>query len=233
MSDTSQDQSGIQRSPTGEIVDQALKTTKDETEKTTDLETEGSEKKTEPDKDADGKSLLNKDQKEAEAAKAPDKYEFKVPEGFELDETVSKEASDLFKSMNLPQAAAQSLVDFYIKQTQAAVDAPLRMVQEQNDRWIDEVKADKDLGPKIAQVRTTISKAIDGLGDPILAKDFRTAMDFTGAGNHPAFIKALYKLAQQVTEGGHVRGNGPSPGGQENPKGAPKDAAHALYPNLS
>ena len=55
----------------------------------------------------------------------------------------------------------------------------------------------------------------------------------TGAGDHPAFVKAFNKLAAFVTEGSHVSGKGPSDLGQQKP-GAPTkpSAAQALYPNL-
>jgi hypothetical protein len=58
-------------------------------------------------------------------------------------------------------------------------------------------------------------------------------MDITGAGNNPAFIRAFFKLAQQVTEGRHVAGRGPSTAGQSNPSAAPRTAGEALYPNLA
>ena len=57
-------------------------------------------------------------------------------------------------------------------------------------------------------------------------------MNVTGAGNHPAFVRAFWKLAQQVTEGGHVAGRGPSPEGQKAPGEMPRTAASTLYPNL-
>jgi hypothetical protein len=59
-------------------------------------------------------------------------------------------------------------------------------------------------------------------------------MDYTGAGNNPAFIKAFWKMAQALTEGGHVAGTGPAPIGQKPPGAAERPtAAKALYPNLA
>jgi hypothetical protein len=46
-------------------------------------------------------------------------------------------------------------------------------------------------------------------------------MNLTGAGDHPAFVKAFNKLAAFVTEGSHVTGKGPSDLGQK-PLGAPE-----------
>jgi hypothetical protein len=134
--------------------------------------------------------------------------------------------------MNLDQSAAQKLVDFYVGKTNEAVNAPYEAWRQTQQEWVKQVKADPVIGPRLNEVTNTISRAIDGLGDAKLAQDFREAMDYTGAGNNPAFIRAFYKLAQKVTEGGHVAGRGPSEAGQRR-QGEVPSAAAAMYPNLS
>ncbi len=177
----------------------------------------------------DGKSLLNDDAKPAEGA--PEKYaDFTVPEGFTLDEAVATEAGALFKGMNLTQPQAQSLVDFYVSKTAAAAQAPYDAYASMREGWRSEIKADPVIGGKLDQVKADVARAIDGLGDAKLATDFRAAMDLTGAGDHPAFIRAFHKLAQKVIEGGHVSGRGPAP--VQSPTGSARSAAHALYPDL-
>jgi hypothetical protein len=58
-------------------------------------------------------------------------------------------------------------------------------------------------------------------------------MDMTGAGDNPAFILTFYRLAQRQTEGSHVAGRGPSPGGQQRPGSADiRSPAQDLWPNL-
>lgn len=178
-------------------------------------------------------SVLNDKGTEA-APGAPEKYEaFTVPEGFTLDEAVSKEAGELFKGLGMSQEGAQKLVDFYVSKTSEAAEAPMKLWLDTQEEWVNKVKTDPELGPKLPQVKATISKALDSLGDAKLASEFREAMDFTGAGNHPAFIRAFYKLAQRVTEGSHVTGSGPSKLGQTRPGSTPDSAAKALYPNLA
>jgi hypothetical protein len=142
-----------------------------------------------------------------------------------------QEASGIFKSLNLPQAEAQRLVDFYVAKTSQSANAPYQLWNEMQEKWVNEIKADPVIGHKLNEVKTTISRAIDGMNDPKLARDFREAMDFTGAGNNPAFVRAFYKLAQMVTEGAHVAGNGPSPASQRRTNEVPS-AARAMYPNL-
>jgi hypothetical protein len=170
-------------------------------------------------------SLLNDEGAAAEGA--PESYsDFTLPEGFEATPEGLAEAKALFKELGLPQANAQRVMDLHAKSVQEAMNAPFKLWQDTQERWVNEVKADPEIGGKLGQVKSTIAKAIDGLGDAKLAKDFREAMDFTGAGNNPAFIRAFFRLAQKVTEGSHVSG---SPAGAQD---RPRSAAQAMYPNL-
>lgn len=174
---------------------------------------------------------------EAKAAEgAPDAYtDYKLPEGVTLAPEVKAEADALFKGMGLSQEAAQSLVDFHSKQLSALASAPAKAYQEMTDGWREDAKAHPDLRGKLGpgqEVNVRIAKALDSLGDPKLASDFRGAMDLTGVGNHPAFIRVMDKWAQRVTEGTHVAGNGPSTAGQSAGKTAPPSAASAMWPTL-
>jgi len=181
------------------------------------------------------KSLLNQDGKKPEAAQgAPEKYaDFTAPEGFEIKPEVAEEAGKLFKSMNLTQEQAQSLVDFYAAKTREAAEGPVNFYKERQDQEVAKINADPDIGGKLDQVKATVSRALDGLGNPQLAADFRADMDFTGAGNFHSFVKVLFALAQKVTEGGPVTGKAPSRFGQTAPgTGDRRTAASALYPNL-
>jgi hypothetical protein len=180
-------------------------------------------------------SLLNEAApKEApkEPGKAPEKYDFKFPEGLEMDEATTKEVDELFRGLDLGNEAGQKLIDFYQKKVTEMSEAPYKLWADTQAKWIDEIKSDASLGGRLPEVKATVARAIDGLGDPKLAADFRAAMDYTGAGNNPAFIRAFYKLAQQVTEGRHIAGRGPSDQGQKPTPVAPASAGRALYPNL-
>jgi len=121
-----------------------------------------------------------------------------------------------FKSMNLSQAQGQELMDLYGKRLIEAEQGPYRLWEDTQTAWRDELKADPEIGGKLDVVRTTVSRALDGLGDPKLANDFRQAMTFTGAGNNPAIVRAFYKLARQLTEGGAHPTGGPSPASRPN-----------------
>jgi len=189
------------------------------------------ETKTSTPSSTEPKSLLNQEQK---PKGAPEKYEeFKAPEGYQLDGEVATAASKLFKDMNLTQEQGQQLVDFYVKQTSEAFRQPYEAYEALRNEWREKAKAHPEIGGSFDRVLSTVAKAIDSVGDPALATEFRQVMDMTGAGDHPAFIRLFYKLAQHITEGRPVMGNGPAKTGQVDPsRGRPATAAQALYPTL-
>lgn len=193
---------------------------------------------TETTKETTKPSLLNEGEKtektEEKVAGAPEKYEaFKAPEGFEIDEEVATQAGAIFKELNLTQEQGQKLVDFYTKLTQEAVEGPMNAWVDQQEAWQKEIKEDKDLGGKLPEVKATIRKFVDAAaGDQATADAFREAMDFTGAGNNPAFIRLFYKIASKYTEGAHVAPGKPTTESQTQPGKPGGPGAHALYPTL-
>lgn len=183
-------------------------------------------------KPAEGKSTVLNEGKPAALTGAPEKYEgFAAPEGMEFNQERLAPVLETFKELNLSQAGAQKIMDLYTKEVTEANEAPYQLWQDTQEQWRNEIARDPVIGGKLDQVRASTSKMIDGLGDPKLAADFRAAMDFTGAGNNPAFIRLFYQLAQRMTEGSAVSGGGPAgvgtPGG-----GKPSSVAQAMYPNL-
>lgn len=162
-------------------------------------------------------------------AGAPEKYEdFKVPEGVELKGEVLDKATGLFKELGLSQTQAQSLVDFHANQLKALAEGPGKLWQETQAVWIDELRSDPIIGKAIdnGTVGASIAKMVNQLPGP-LASSFREAMNFTGAGNHPAIVRGIYELSKKFAEPGHVQGNAPA-----QLKAKPSPAA-ALYPNLA
>lgn len=195
---------------------------------------EPSQTTTEPKKEPASSTEPKKDEgKKEEPAKSgvPEKYEFKPPEGFEVDAKAIEEITPILKDAGISQETAQKLFDFYAKQSQSAAQAPIDFFQQMRKDWRAEIAADPVLKNE-QEVKQTIGRALDGLNNPELVGKFKEAMDFTGAGDNPAFVRAFYDLAKQVTEGQHVTGKGPSPHGQKSPgQGAPT-IAKAMFPNL-
>jgi hypothetical protein len=228
--ETTVDTAGVTRTAEGQISDGQT------------TQVDQSPSSTTPETTESGKTLLTEDKSpekaEVKAVEgAPEKYsDYKLPDGVTLSPEVKTEADNLFKGLGLSQDAAQSLVDFYGKQISELSSAPAKAYQEMTDGWRKDSESHPDLRGKLGpgqEINVRISKALDGLGDPKLASDFKAAMDLTGVGNHPAFIRVISRLAEKVTEGTHVAGNGPSKEGQsQSGRTAPPSAAAAMWPTL-
>lgn len=172
---------------------------------------------------------------------APEAYtEFKAPEGYTLDTKTLEAATPIFKDLGLTQDQAQRLVDFHSKAMIDAAKAPAQEYESTRTAWRAAVDSDPvikgavmDGKTGIEAVKIGIGKTLAAIGDPQLTADFKAAMDLTGVGDNPAFIKALWKLSAFVTEGKSVQGANPSPHGQVAPgTSARPPAAKSLYPNL-
>lgn len=239
------DTSGITRTADGQIQDG--QTTTDQSNQNTNPESQATTQPTSEGKtDPAGKTLLTEgktpeakaeEAKKDDVAKAPEKYkDYKLPEGFTLDAEIKTKADALFKGMNLSQDQAQSLVDFYGEQITKIATAPVKAYQDLTTEWRKAAESHPDLKGKLGpgqEVNVRIAKALNGLGDPKLASDFRELMDLTGAGNNAAFIRVIDKFAQKLTEGTHVAGNGPTKASQSVPGQPAPSAAAAIWPGLA
>ncbi len=229
------------RSTTGEILDQSQVQATTQTTETSKANSDGTT--TESGTTTNEKPAVDPAKPEAKLeAKpegAPEKYgDFKAPDGYTLSADTIAAATPIFKELGLNQDQAQKLVDFHAKAMLDAAKAPQADYAALRTDWQTKVKSDTEIlgatsGGKTGMdaVKLDIGRAFAAL-PPALASEMKEAMDLTGAGDHPAIVKGMWKLAQFVTEGKHVSGAGPSPAGQKAPGSAPPTAAAAMYPNL-
>ena len=170
-------------------------------------------------KPEDGKTL---------ATEAPfDPETLPLPEGFEKGEYFDQFV-EWAKDAGINQTRAEKLINLYTESAKKQTEAFIRALEDQNANWQKEVKEDKELGgTNLTGVKQTISKLLDNpdLSDP----KFREALDFTGAGNHPAVIRTLYRWAQKLSEGASIAGSPPGRDGNGQIANAPRSPAEALY----
>lgn len=211
------------RTQDGTIKDQQSTQTPPEST-ATDKSTTTAEKETKP---AETKPAETK-------AEVPDKYDFKAPEGFELKPDVLERVTPAFKELGLTNDQGQKLVDLYAAEASKIADNLYQQFEETKQGWRKEVIGDKAVGNGTdglsPEAKQNIDAAITSLPAE-LQQPFKEAMDLTGAGDHPAFVRAMNILGQQFREGKGVSGGKPSPLGQQRPN-APTSAAQAMYPNL-
>jgi hypothetical protein len=156
----------------------------------------------------------------AEQPQAPEKYEFKAPEGVQLDDTTMEKFSEVAKELNMPQEAAQKMLETMgplMAQRQA------EMIETVKTDWGNQSKADKEFGgQKLTENLAVAEKALKAFGTP----ELRELLNQSGLGNHPEIIRAFYRAGKSISVDSFV------PGGVGGPAGS-KDMSKALYPNQS
>lgn len=128
-----------------------------------------------------------------------------APEGMEVDKASLDTFGALAKEHGLTKAQGEALLGLHGDLAKKAMEAQAEAWAGLQKQWQDEARADKDIGGSklTAEVLPAIAKVLDQFGGP----EVRQALDVTGAGNNPAIIKMLFKVANAITEGGAVKGN--------------------------
>lgn len=155
------------------------------------------------------------------AAKVPDKYEFKAPEGVTLDEAAIEAVTPLLKELGLNQEQAQKLADFYQAEQAKVVPKLMEQYQAQQQAWRGVAKADKEFGEgaggkSFAENMAMVAAGRDAFGSP----EFTKALKDSGMGNHPAIVGFLFRAGKAVSNGAIYAGNSggrpaPGTGGEE------------------
>lgn len=174
-------------------------------------------------KTVDPTAATTTDQKAAEAAstetkaEAPEVYELKMPEGVELDKAAADEFTTIAKELKLSAVDAQKFADVGAKMAQRQVEAHAKLV----DSWTESVKTDKEIGgDKLAENLGIARKALDAFGTP----ELKDVLNMTGMGNHPAVVKAFYKIGKAISEDRFVSGG---------VKSAETDVAKRMFPSMN
>lgn len=141
-------------------------------------------------------------------------YDFKVPDGIEIDAAMADEFKAIAKELKLPPEHAQKAVDLVVRREQARAEQFAAQVQS----WADEVKADPELGKpeNLAAAR----KFIDTFGDDKI----KSLLNNTGMGNHPDVVRLILKASKGMSEDRFVAG-------KSNAEPSKRDPASVLYGN--
>lgn len=152
-----------------------------------------------------------------DAAKtAPETYTFKMPDGIEMDKDAVAEFSAIAKELKLPQDQAQRVAEVGAKMVQRQQAQQAALVAS----WVEASIADKDIGgDKLPENMAIARKAVATYGSP----ELNDALEQSGFKNHPAFVKAFYKIGLTLKQDAIV------PGGNAT---VDADPAKKLFPNL-
>lgn len=151
----------------------------------------------------------------ATAQAAPEKYDFKLPEGQSVDPAVMKEWEAFSRSLGLPQDKAQEGLSKFSSLFASQRDA-------QAAQWAEASRADKEFGGEKFDANLAIAKrALDELGTP----ELRALLNTTKFGDHPEIIRWAFRAGQKLTPDSVV------PGGKPQPESSGLSIANKLYPN--
>ncbi|MFW0699029.1 peptidase [Pantoea sp. R13S299] len=136
---------------------------------------------------------------------APEAYEFKAPEGGELDKEAVSQFEPIARELNLSQEQAQKLVDLYGSKVMP------QLMKQQADTWQKQIadwgtaaKDDAEIGgDKFDGNLTRAKQAMDKFATPQL----REFLETTGMGNHPELIRVFVKVGAAMSEDSLVTSN--------------------------
>ena len=153
---------------------------------------------------------------------APESYaDFTLPEGMEVDSKMLEAFQPIAKELNLSQDQAQKLVDIQTTQMQKIGEAQTEAFETVVSDWKEAAKNDSEVGGANFQAHiATAMKALKEFGTPELFE----ALDVTGVGNHPEFLRVFYRIGKLIEDDSVHFGKA---------KQAPKTAAEILYPSMN
>jgi len=131
---------------------------------------------------------------------APDKYELKLPEGSKLQDAHVEKISNYAREKGFSNERAQALLErdntiyaSFEEQRQAEMQEQLK---ETGERWIQEVKDDKELGGDNFNKSIELSKQVLArFGDESL----RESLNETGLGNNPGLVRMLTNIGKAMS----------------------------------
>lgn len=156
---------------------------------------------------------------------APEKYEFKAPDGVDLDDSVVTAFSDVAKELKLSQDAAQQLVDklapVLAQSTTAKAEAWFADVGGAPATWAGQARADKEFGGEKFDSNLSVARKAMTLATP----EMRALLDKTRIGDHPEMVRWMYRVGKALSEDTFV-------GGQPKPA-VPDDPAKKMFPYMN
>jgi hypothetical protein len=173
----------------------------------------------------EGQAESGEDKAASELYGAPEAYQFEANESNPLDPEVMEVYSEVAKELNLSQKAAQSLLDKVGSKIQErTAQNQEQYMQKLRMDWVNQSTTDKEFGGENLQANLSVAKkSLDKFGTP----EFRQLINESGLGNHPEFIRFMYRAGKAISEDKFV---GRSQGGKATPQSM-SDFSNLLYPS--
>lgn len=173
-----------------------------------------------------------------EPAPSPTYEAWKVPEGITLDNDSVSQFTTILADLEtkskadhaLVQEFGQKAVDFHLNELNKAQEKLTEFYKQHWEKqkivWKDAFLKDTEIGGN--RFQTTVDSALSFIrthgGTPEQQAEFKTLMETSGLGNHPAMIRLLANAGRAMSEG--------KPLAASKPVSAPKSKTATLYGNV-
>lgn len=152
----------------------------------------------------------------------PEKYEFKLPEGF-YDPKVAERVSEIAKDLKLQPEDAQKLMDASIAEVTQYEDAVKAGLEATKASWEAIVASDKEIGGTALPKNKELAKAVlTKFASEGLIKD----LEETGFADHPEMLRLLSRIGRSMKESDFI-----TPGSNSDSNNGNTSAADRLYDN--
>ena len=147
---------------------------------------------------------------------APESYEFKAPDGVELNPALLGEFEGLARELNMPQDEAQAIVERMTPKIQARMQAQqIEIMAQARADWLQQIESDAEIGGAAKQAsQASAAKALHQLGTP----ELRVLLKDSGLEAHPEVVRFFSRAGKAISEDSFVSGRPPT-----------KSTAQALY----
>ncbi len=165
---------------------------------------------------------------EGKEPESKEPVDYKFPENFTEDLMSKDEATELLKKHNASQEALDDLVPVISKVAEKMKEQSEKMWREQVSKWAEESANDKDFGGDKydENIKTVIRPVIDKWGSPELVD----ILDQTGMAEHPAIMRFLFRIGQDVSKDGKlIFSDKDSPGHER----SMAERAASMYPTMT
>jgi hypothetical protein len=162
------------------------------------------DKKEEQKKAEDKKDAKNDADGKKEVPKSYDEF---FPKDSQLPRKVQEQMKATFKEKGLTAEEAKAGIEHASAVYAAFVDDSKTTMTELSQTWVEEAKADTELGGDGFTKNIELAKrAIDRFGP-----ELKQQLDETGLGNHPDFIRFAYRIGKAMADDSFVSTKGSEP----------------------
>ena len=153
----------------------------------------------------------------------PEDYKLELPEGITADDPLLTAFLEGAAKGGMDNESVQAVVSALGPKLAEQMAAPMKAWTTLNETWQSEVKADPVIGgANLPATIKTVADAISLVSTPEEAQAAREALTMTGAGNNPAIVRLMHRMASRLVEKGAVQGRSPAES---------RSAAAVLYPS--